>query len=148
MQVFLAKIFYFEIILDWSSDPTVACVFDRTRLCTGFLSLILPKLLLLLFKLLLFFFLMIRRPPRSTLFPYTTLFRSYTYVDHFWTLNPPTAHAPTEQMTCPTLSTSLIIRENKKIHSVKNLIGIKLDETTLNKVANRSRLCTLPKNQS
>src|SRR3712207_330591 len=28
--------------------------------------------------LLYFFFLMIRRPPRSTLFPYTTLFRSYT----------------------------------------------------------------------
>src|SRR5258707_11588165 len=27
-------------------------------------------------KLLYFFFLMIRRPPRSTLFPYTTLFRS------------------------------------------------------------------------
>src|SRR6266498_5239095 len=26
-----------------------------------------------------FFFLMIRRPPRSTLFPYTTLFRSRTY---------------------------------------------------------------------
>src|SRR2546429_8735512 len=29
------------------------------------------------YTLLLFFFLMIRRPPRSTLFPYTTLFRSY-----------------------------------------------------------------------
>src|SRR5256885_3840553 len=28
--------------------------------------------------LLFFFFLMIRRPPRSTLFPYTTLFRSHT----------------------------------------------------------------------
>src|SRR2546430_12545313 len=27
-----------------------------------------------------FFFLMIRRPPRSTLFPYTTLFRSYSAV--------------------------------------------------------------------
>src|SRR2546427_4757608 len=27
-------------------------------------------------RVLLFFFLMIRRPPRSTLFPYTTLFRS------------------------------------------------------------------------
>src|SRR2546430_9790574 len=26
-----------------------------------------------------FFFLMIRRPPRSTLFPYTTLFRSHGY---------------------------------------------------------------------
>src|SRR2546430_10104796 len=30
-----------------------------------------------------FFFLMIRRPPRSTLFPYTTLFRS-----SLWTLRP------------------------------------------------------------
>src|SRR3712207_9523695 len=28
-----------------------------------------------------FFFLMIRRPPRSTLFPYTTLFRSYIGVN-------------------------------------------------------------------
>src|SRR2546430_12454963 len=28
-----------------------------------------------------FFFLMIRRPPRSTLFPYTTLFRSSTIAD-------------------------------------------------------------------
>src|SRR4051812_49810433 len=27
----------------------------------------------------LFFFLMIRRPPRSTLFPYTTLFRSFAF---------------------------------------------------------------------
>src|SRR6266481_7078772 len=30
----------------------------------------------LLFFIFFFFFLMIRRPPRSTLFPYTTLFRS------------------------------------------------------------------------
>src|SRR5438270_6092580 len=30
-----------------------------------------------LFSLYFFFFLMIRRPPRSTLFPYTTLFRSH-----------------------------------------------------------------------
>src|SRR2546429_9786835 len=28
-----------------------------------------------------FFFLMIRRPPRSTLFPYTTLFRSHARLD-------------------------------------------------------------------
>src|SRR5713226_10341747 len=33
-------------------------------------------MLLRLFFLFFFFFLMIRRPPRSTLFPYTTLFRS------------------------------------------------------------------------
>src|SRR5215208_7299239 len=31
---------------------------------------------------LVFFFLMIRRPPRSTLFPYTTLFRSDLLGDH------------------------------------------------------------------
>src|SRR5262249_62388057 len=35
-------------------------------------------LLYILHALFLFFFLMIRRPPRSTLFPYTTLFRSAT----------------------------------------------------------------------
>src|SRR5258707_13685978 len=32
-----------------------------------------------------FFFLMIRRPPRSTLFPYTTLFRSLTHVNFLYT---------------------------------------------------------------
>src|SRR2546426_12619103 len=31
----------------------------------------------------LFFFLMIRRPPRSTLFPYTTLFRSWLKTEGF-----------------------------------------------------------------
>src|SRR5688572_33306354 len=39
-------------------------------LCTNFV------LFFLLFFFFFFFFLMIRRPPRSTLFPYTTLFRS------------------------------------------------------------------------
>src|SRR5207249_10548220 len=34
-----------------------------------------------------YFFLLIRPPPRSTLFPYTTLFRSTTYLTH----NPETA---------------------------------------------------------
>src|SRR2546430_8427014 len=37
----------------------------------------------------LFFFLMIRRPPRSTLFPYTTLFRSLAQ----WALRPASAVA-------------------------------------------------------
>src|SRR2546429_4628357 len=36
---------------------------------------------MLIFIIFFFFFLMIRRPPRSTLFPYTTLFRS-----RFWRL--------------------------------------------------------------
>src|SRR5476649_3004677 len=38
------------------------------------LAIYLSRSLIVLFS---FFFLMIRRPPRSTLFPYTTLFRSH-----------------------------------------------------------------------
>src|SRR3712207_7290134 len=36
-------------------------------------------------SLFLFFFLMIRRPPRSTLFPYTTLFRSISWMSRLRT---------------------------------------------------------------
>src|SRR5437764_14941920 len=39
-------------------------------------TLLLFVVVFLFFILICFFFLMIRRPPRSTLFPYTTLFRS------------------------------------------------------------------------
>src|ERR1041385_9350844 len=41
----------------------------------------------------LFFFLMIRRPPRSTLFPYTTLFRSRAPFP-FWNAGPPPCGTP------------------------------------------------------
>src|SRR2546427_4685084 len=40
-----------------------------------------------------FFFLMIRRPPRSTLFPYTTLFRSVLAGEHVRRLKPITGDA-------------------------------------------------------
>src|SRR2546430_17472380 len=46
---------------------------------------------MLIFAFLLFFFLMIRRPPRSTLFPYTTLFRS-TRLRGRESLRPPPEH--------------------------------------------------------
>src|SRR5204863_9273657 len=46
---------------------------SSTHILPSSLSYITPSLLSLHFF---FFFLMIRRPPRSTLFPYTTLFRS------------------------------------------------------------------------
>src|SRR5438309_12110338 len=46
-------------------ERSVLCFFSVTMLFILFLCIVL-----------LFFFLMIRRPPRSTLFPYTTLFRS------------------------------------------------------------------------
>src|SRR5437899_11759871 len=45
-------------------------------LCLLFSSAFVISLLSSLSSFLFFFFLMIRRPPRSTLFPYTTLFRS------------------------------------------------------------------------
>src|SRR3989442_6145167 len=41
-----------------------------------------------------FFFLMIRRPPRSTLFPYTTLFRSPPHAAR-------TAGSPSARSRCP-----------------------------------------------
>src|SRR3982750_4966359 len=48
--------------------------------------------------LLLFFFLMIRRPPRSTLFPYTTLFRSRP--TRHWPAATPT-HRRSAVSSCP-----------------------------------------------
>src|SRR5215469_17634712 len=42
----------------------------------------------------LFFFLMIRRPPRSTLFPYTTLFRSALAVVRVFRLQPLQVRGP------------------------------------------------------
>src|SRR5574340_1334666 len=46
------------------------------------------KLILIGFLRTFFFFLMIRRPPRSTLFPYTTLFRSWSQIiSHLQTQN-------------------------------------------------------------
>src|SRR2546421_8439064 len=47
--------------------------------CIFFVFLCLPLLVFLFF-----FFLMIRRPPRSTLFPYTTLFRSVVFGVNSW----------------------------------------------------------------
>src|SRR2546421_1950001 len=51
-------------------------MFDDFHFLASVFLLILFLLLSLLHHLFFFFFLMIRRPPRSTLFPYTTLFRS------------------------------------------------------------------------
>src|SRR2546425_7334898 len=48
-----------------------------TYLCVAASHMFVAFLYLFLLLLFFFFFLMIRRPPRSTLFPYTTLFRSH-----------------------------------------------------------------------
>src|SRR5439155_21710119 len=47
-----------------------------------------------------FFFLLIRRPPRSTLFPYTTLFRSLPHPARLLS----SAHGPTRSARCGQLT--------------------------------------------
>src|SRR5215204_7098660 len=75
-----------------------------------------------------FFFLMIRRPPRSTLFPYTTLFRS---VHDCWSPNPRRFHRPagprSEEHTSELQSHSdlvcrLLLEKKKKIcdHTIRS----------------------------
>src|ERR1035437_10393736 len=56
-------------------------MYHYLHLCSIYISML----------LVVFFFLMIRRPPRSTLFPYTTLFRSGCPEESapVWTLAPP-----------------------------------------------------------
>src|SRR2546430_16311209 len=63
----------------------------------------------------LFFFLMIRRPPRSTLFPYTTLFRSYSAT---------TARAPSRAASCDSPSTHATRSEEhtSELQSQSNLV--------------------------
>src|SRR6266849_8710571 len=75
----------------------------------------------------LFFFLMIRRPPRSTLFPYTTLFRSAANADGFsgGTTTPrrPTTAARSEEHTSELQSRvdlvcRLLLEKKKQVKSI------------------------------
>src|SRR5574337_128530 len=69
----------------WGSFPDDARARDRksTRLNSSHHSISYAVFCLKKKKIKLFFFLMIRRPPRSTLFPYTTLFRSRPLVERY-----------------------------------------------------------------
>src|SRR6476620_12189971 len=53
-----------------------------------------------------FFFLMIRRPPRSTLFPYTTLFRSSRRPAGRWAARPRPGARPREDRKSTRLNSS------------------------------------------
>src|SRR5690348_17996794 len=78
-----------------------------------------------------FFFLMIRRPPRSTLFPYTTLFRSLLQIYIFFSwlelraLRPMLAHgAPrseehTSELQSPVHLVCRLLLEKKKKKTVR-----------------------------
>src|SRR2546430_15399403 len=64
----------------------------------------------------LFFFLMIRRPPRSTLFPYTTLFRSESF--------PRSARRSSRRPRCarPTASRARSEEHTSELQSQSNLV--------------------------
>src|ERR1017187_10739458 len=68
-----------------------------------------------------FFFLMIRRPPRSTLFPYTTLFRSigsgrlrYRREDYSRERNPDRSEEHTSELQSPMYLVCRLLLEKKK----------------------------------
>src|SRR6266545_7618407 len=78
-----------------------------------------------------FFFLMIRRPPRSTLFPYTTLFRSKTPRPagcRRWRGRPDPGLWRSEEHTSELLSLAYLVcrlllekkKNNKKIYNLLN----------------------------
>src|SRR5688572_33435638 len=58
---------------DSDTDPSVIRIIFHSCCIVFYWCILLSS------SFLFFFFLMIRRPPRSTLFPYTTLFRSYRH---------------------------------------------------------------------
>src|SRR2546425_9158726 len=60
-----------------------------------------------------FFFLMIRRPPRSTLFPYTTLFRSHSgkYRSIFASRSSGTAKSPSANFATSVVVATTIVSE-------------------------------------
>src|SRR2546427_3289682 len=81
-----------------------------------------------------FFFLMIRRPPRSTLFPYTTLFRSYffaiqqtvsrnlvAFADR--AVHGDTAHAFRPASLCLDRANSVIDRKSTRLNSSHSQIS-------------------------
>src|SRR3712207_9591053 len=59
----------------------------------------------------LFFFLMIRRPPRSTLFPYTTLFRSLLHIER---QRADLVDTPWEQQALTVTGGQMAVEEDRK----------------------------------
>src|SRR5215203_6557911 len=91
------------------------------------------------FNFVLFFFLMIRRPPRSTLFPYTTLFRSIRLISGTCPVQVPTGHGwvRSEEHTSELQSRQYLVcrllleKKKKKLHNY-NYIKIKKQKKQIN----------------
>src|SRR5436853_3544627 len=80
----------------------------------------------------LYFFLMLRRPPRSTLFPYTTLFRSSkmsstaarprTRSPSFSMISPPSTRAPSSMPSMVPQSYSRSEEHTSELQSLRHLV--------------------------
>src|SRR2546428_8373542 len=79
----------------------------------------------------LFFFLMIRRPPRSTLFPYTTLFRSRLCRSH---RSPPVLHK---------LPTCFSEKESSTLHPAGSQALVRSEEHTSELQSRSDLVCRL-----
>src|SRR5437660_7085660 len=87
-----------------------------------------------------FFFLMIRRPPRSTLFPYTTLFRSFPYQAHAYELatkipivlhqQPRSEEHTSELQSRGHLVCRLLLEKKKKNKNYNNHTQVTVETTT------------------
>src|SRR6266850_5807404 len=87
-----------------------------------------------------FFFLMIRRPPRSTLFPYTTLFRSIMKavracrrVRQEWNGFHYRSEEHTSELQSPCNLVCRLLLEKKKIYTILNSIKKKKQKTKTHK---------------
>src|SRR5690348_17716682 len=102
----------------------------------------------------LFFFLMIRRPPRSTLFPYTTLFRSPSRAKetvHSWS-SETTKDSPelmrseehTSELQSPVHLVCRLLLEKKKKKKTKQYHSIQPHHNLAHKTQTRQQLATPP----
>src|SRR2546430_12009851 len=92
-----------------------------------------------------FFFLMIRRPPRSTLFPYTPLFRSSTLSPR-GSASPSPAIARGSRRSCPPRRRSE--EHTSELQSQSNLVCRLLLEKKKNEIAGADIRCTVQKKRA
>src|SRR2546430_12632002 len=89
-----------------------------------------------------FFFLMIRRPPRSTLFPYTTLFRSHLELGPHGREQLP-AHGEPETRLGERIARSADGRAQRLIQALDHLGGDRSEEHTSELQSQSNLVCRL-----
>src|SRR5262245_64120378 len=84
---------------------------------------------------------MIRRPPRSTLFPYTTLFRSRRRGGSCRRRRPRAGHAPAHRRTTPSCARGRSEEHTSELQSLRHLVcRLLLEKKKNNKVQKITRL--------